>query len=166
VLNKGLCEIKRKADDAPEPGHIRKIAEVTNCAQSCDSRARAFNQRFLDAKSEKFPTSVRIVRSSDYQALYKTGCKIHSSHFVLFGSRNVLGHSRLGITASRKVGGAVVRNRVKRLFREVFRRCFNQIPGRFDMVVNAKSGCGNIHYEELRTEFLAAVKKLKARHSG
>ena len=115
------------------------------------------------ASSEKFPRFVRIVRSSDYQALYKTGYKIHSSHFVLFGRRNTLGDPRLGITASRKVGGAVVRNRVKRLFREIFRRSLNQIPGGFDMVVNAKSGCKNAHYDDLRVEFLTAVKKLTLR---
>ena len=115
---------------------------------------------------EKFPHSIRIVRSSDYQALYKTGSKIHSSHFVLFSRWNALGHPRLGITASRKVGGAVVRNRVKRLFREIFRKSLDQIPNRFDMVVNAKSGCGNTHYEDLKAEFLAAVKKLRERYSG
>jgi len=120
----------------------------------------------VKAAAEKFPRSVRIVRSSDYQALYKTGYKIHSSYFVLFGRRNTLGHSRLGITASRKVGGAVVRNRVKRLFREIFRRSLSRIPDRFDMVVNAKSGCGDANYEDLRAEFLTAVKKLTARLPG
>jgi ribonuclease P protein component len=117
----------------------------------------------VNATAEKFPRSVRIVRSSDYQALYKTGYKIHSSYFVLFGRCNALEHSRLGITASRKVGGAVERNRVKRLFREIFRRCLYQIPDRLDIVVNAKSGCGNARYENLRVEFLTAVKKLTAR---
>ena len=83
----------------------------------------------------------------------------------MFSRVNNLGHSRLGITASRKVGGAVTRNRVKRLFREVFRRNANRIPDRFDMVVNAKSGCGDAGYEELRTEFLVAAEKMTVRCS-
>jgi len=116
----------------------------------------------VNAAAEKFPRSVRIVRASDYRALYNTGRKIHSSHFVLFSRVNALGHSRLGITASRKVGGAVTRNRVKRLFREIFRRSRNQIPSRFDIVINAKSGCGSAGYEYLQAEFLKAVKKLDA----
>jgi ribonuclease P protein component len=118
-----------------------------------------------NATAEKFPRSVRIVRSSDYRTLYKTGYKIHSLHFVLFSRGNDLGHSRLGITASRKVGGAVARNRVKRLFREIFRRYINQIPGRLDIVINAKSGCDSVGYEDLRVEFLKTVKKLMDRNS-
>jgi len=119
-----------------------------------------------NAPAEKFPRSIRIVRSSDYQAIYKTGFKTHSPRFVLFSRGNALGYSRLGITASRKVGGSVVRNRVKRLFREIFRRSLNQIPDRFDIVVNAKSSCDGVRYEDLRTEFLKTVKKLTDRKSG
>ena len=140
--------------------------EIANAAQRGDSSAWTPDRRLPGATAEKFSRSVRIVRSSDYQAIYKTGRKIHSSHFVLFSRVNTLGHSRMGITASRKVGGAVKRNRVKRLFREIFRKNLNQIPCRFDMVVNVKSGCGDIGYEDLRAEFLAAVKKLPDRHSG
>jgi RNase P protein component len=40
------------------------------------------------------------------------------------------------------------------------------MSGRFDIVVNAKSNCGSIRYEDLRTEFLATVKKLTNRYSG
>ena len=115
----------------------------------------------VNEAAEKFPPAVRIVRSADYRAIYKTGGKIHSSNFVLFSRRNVLGYSRLGITVSRKVGGAVVRNRTKRLFREIFRRSLNQIPSPFDMVVNAKAGCVGIDYDRLCAEFMAVVKKLE-----
>jgi ribonuclease P protein component len=112
------------------------------------------------ANSEEFPRDVRIVRSSDYQALYKAGRKIYSARFVLFGRTNKIGHHRLGITVSRKVGGAVVRNRIKRLFREIFRKSLGEIPGQLDIVVNARSGCAGVSYDELRAEFLEAAQKL------
>ncbi|NLV30563.1 MAG: ribonuclease P protein component [Acidobacteria bacterium] len=112
------------------------------------------------ATREAFPHHVRIVRTSDYRAIYRTGRKLHSGRFVLFCRENTLGHPRLGITASGKVGGAVVRNRIKRLFREIFRRSFHQIPSQLDIVVNAKSGCVGVDYDTLRTEFLAAVRKV------
>jgi ribonuclease P protein component len=111
------------------------------------------------AISDEFPRAVRIVCRSDYQKLYKTGRRISSERFVMFSRENVSGRSRLGITVSRKVGSAVIRNRVKRLFREIFRKSYGQIPGRIDIVVNAKPGCAEVGYEELRVEFLAAVRR-------
>ena len=112
------------------------------------------------ATSEEFPREVRIVRSSDYRTVYKAGKKIHSGRFVLFGQVNGIGYARLGITVSRKIGGAVVRNRIKRLFREIFRRSTGEIPNQLDIVVNAKSGCVGASYAELRAEFLNAAQRL------
>ena len=112
------------------------------------------------ATSEEFPHRVRIVKSADYRTLYNEGRKIQSGRFVLFGRENAIGHHRLGLTVSRKVGGAVVRNRIKRLFREIFRRSSVEIPGQYDIVINAKSGCVGASYVELRAEFLASAKRL------
>ncbi|HSW38113.1 MAG TPA: ribonuclease P protein component [Acidobacteriota bacterium] len=110
--------------------------------------------------SEEFPKRVRIIRSSDYRIIYKTGLKVYSERFILFGRFNHAGYPRLGLTVSRKVGGAVVRNRVKRLFREIFRRSIDQIPCRLDIVVNAKYEVAGAKYEELRAEFIEAARKL------
>jgi len=109
--------------------------------------------------SERFPRSFRIVRSSDYRIIYGEGRKVESHKLVLFVRNNQLGHPRLGITVSRKVGGAVVRNRIKRLFREIFRRSREYIPDSFDLVVNARQSCAGADYGLLREEFLAAVRK-------
>jgi ribonuclease P protein component len=87
------------------------------------------------------------------------GVKIHSERFVLFAKANCLAHNRLGITVSRKIGGAVVRNRVKRLFREVFRKSPADNPPSFDLVINAKRGCAAVGYGELCEEFASALEK-------
>ena len=110
---------------------------------------------------EGFPWHYRIVRSSDYKSIYNTGRKLNSANFVLFGRENGLDHHRLGVTVSRKVGGAVVRNRMKRLFREIFRKTSNEIPHHFDFVVNAKRGCAAISYSKLRGEFLSAARNFR-----
>ena len=112
------------------------------------------------ATAEGFPHKIRIVRSADYRALYREGKKAYSRNFILFGRENGLHHPRLGMTVSRKVGGAVIRNRIKRIFREIFRKSFAEIHNRQDIVINAKSGCAAASYRELRAEFLEAVRKL------
>ena len=115
----------------------------------------------MDNKAdERFPWRHRIVRSSDYLAIYKKGRKQDAGKFVLFGRPNELGFHRLGLTVSRKVGGAVVRNRVKRLFREIFRRSSAEIPCHLDLVVNARRECAAAQYEALRTDFLSAARRL------
>jgi ribonuclease P protein component len=110
--------------------------------------------------NEQFPRSHRIVNTSDYRAIYARGRKVQSDSFVLFGAENALEHPRLGITVSRKVGGSVVRNRVKRLFREIFRKSWTDIPHPLDLVVNARRGCANTGYSDLRREFLSAVRRM------
>ena len=107
-----------------------------------------------------FPWRYRIVRTAEYRSLYEQGRKTYSGSLVLFGRENKLEHHRLGITVSRKVGGAVVRNRIKRLLREVFRRSRTEIPHHYDFVVNARRDCRGLEYEALRKEFLGAALKL------
>ena len=104
-----------------------------------------------------FPRRYRIVRGAEYRALYDRGRKLHSTSFVLFGRENKLEHHRLGLTVSRKIGGAVVRNRIKRLFREVFRTTRLDIPHHFDFVVNARRDCRELGFEGLRREFTTAA---------
>lgn len=109
---------------------------------------------------ERFPRHLRIVRGSEYRSIYSEGRRTQTQWFVLFSRQNKLGHHRLGITVSRKVGSSVVRNRVKRLFREVFRRSHAEIPDSFDFVVNARQACAGAGYGVLREDFLAAARKV------
>src|SRR5262244_3316177 len=84
----------------------------------------------------KFRPSERIRRRAEYQKIYDRGLRTHGRYLTLFTLSNNLPLGRLGIAATRKLGGAVVRNRAKRLIREVFRR--NKIAPGFDIVVIPK----------------------------
>src|SRR3954449_6913269 len=80
-----------------------------------------------------FARSERIRRRAEYQEIYKRGVRVHGRYLTLFLLRGQSEMGRLGIAATRKLGGAVERNRAKRLIREVFRR--NKVAPGFDVVI-------------------------------
>lgn len=70
---------------------------------------------------------------------------------------------RVGITASRKVGGAVVRNRARRRVRELFRSRWEALRGwHGDFVVNVRRGCDVVGWQELTEYFERCMKRAKA----
>ena len=80
-----------------------------------------------------FRPTQRIRRHTDFQEVYARGARVPGRYYTLFSKPNGLPVGRLGIAATKRLGGAVVRNRAKRLIREVFRR--NDIAPGFDIVV-------------------------------
>jgi len=80
--------------------------------------------------------SQRIRHHADFQEIYKTGARVHSRYYTLFVKANQSPVGRLGIAATKKLGGAVQRNRAKRLIREIFRH--NNVAPGFDVVVVPK----------------------------
>lgn len=105
----------------------------------------------------RFRPQDRIRKRSEYQVIYEKGQRIPSGSFVLFVLRNELGRPRLGITATRRVGGAVRRNRAKRLVREVFRRHKAELEN-VDIVLNARGGLPGAEYAPLEAELLARLR--------
>ena len=102
---------------------------------------------------------MRLTRRQQYQRVYRCGTRVAGPSLVLFGMRNDGEEGRLGITATRKVGGAVVRNRAKRLMREAFRIQAARFAG-WDLVVNVKTTTAGRSAQELSTELARAFEKL------
>jgi ribonuclease P protein component len=111
---------------------------------------------------EGFPKVARIRRRREFLALGRGGARNQSTHFIVL-ARPRDGETRLGVTVSRKVGGAVVRNRIKRRVREVFRRDPDRLMPRHDLVVIARSGAGVVPLDEIRRELRAACKPRRTR---
>ena len=95
-----------------------------------------------------FPKAARILKRPEFIRLSKSGAKIQNRHFIFLYSRSRREYSRIGITVSRKVGDAVVRNRIKRLVRENFRRMRPMIFGAWDINIIAKQSAAGATREQ------------------
>jgi ribonuclease P protein component len=86
----------------------------------------------------------RLSRSADFERVYRKGKSVASRYAVLyyFDRDEEQGEAapRLGVSVSRKVGGAVARNQVKRTLKEVFRASQEQLAPGFDYVIIARTG--------------------------
>ena len=88
---------------------------------------------------DAFPRCVRLRKRAEYLAVQGSGRKLHSDSFLLFLLRRTPeSPTRFGVTVTKRVGGAVVRNRVKRLVREVVRRHKAWFPTGIELVFVAK----------------------------
>jgi ribonuclease P protein component len=105
-----------------------------------------------------FPPTRRVRRRGEFQRVFQTGRRVHGRYFTVVASPSEAPATRLGIVASRKLGGAVVRNRAKRLIREVFRT--STLAGRpLDLVVIPKNTLITADVEDLRREFDTALRR-------
>jgi ribonuclease P protein component len=112
---------------------------------------------------QRFPRSCRLTARRQFLAVYDAGRRVASESFLLFGLPNSAGHCRLGITVTRKLGGAVRRNRIKRRIREVFRRNRARLTTPLDLVVNARPGVEARAFPDLEAEFLNRYEQLARR---
>lgn len=85
-----------------------------------------------------FRKAHRITLALDFQAAYKARISRARGPLVVFGRLNAKSLPRLGLTVSRKVGIAVMRNRIKRRLREAFRLGQLRLPPGIDLVVNVR----------------------------
>ena len=107
---------------------------------------------------QNFPKLCRLRKSWEFQQVWKMGCKIHTPHFILLLAENSLLRSRLGLTVSRKVGNAVIRNRVKRSVREFFRIEQNKFTHYVDFSVVAKRGAADLSQVDIFAELQKALE--------
>lgn len=87
----------------------------------------------------RFQRQSRLVRARDFRAVFDTKVRRSSGPLLVYGKPNALGHSRLGMAVSRRVGGAVVRARIRRMLREAFRLLQHELPAGYDLVATVRA---------------------------
>lgn len=103
-------------------------------------------------ETQSFGKDERIRSKKDYLRIYKQGRRGYSEHFTWIIHRSPVGLRRLGITAGKKVGNAVMRNRIKRLLREFFRLNKSSLPEGRDIVIMVRPRMAFMGYSDVRRE--------------
>jgi ribonuclease P protein component len=104
--------------------------------------------------------TVTIKSNRDFQRLYRRGKSAVSPTLVVYWQKNRWGESRLGLTTGTKLGHAVVRNRVRRQLREIYRLNRDKlVPGR-DIIIVARARGVSAGYHAMERDFLRTAKKL------
>jgi len=112
------------------------------------------------AQGQTFPREARLVRRGDFDRVYQAGKRISSSHFTIFVRSNELALNRFGFSIKKALGGAVVRNRIRRRLREMVRCHRQEIPAGWDIVIHPKSSVGKAPFVALAEDLVRLLKKL------
>ena len=101
-----------------------------------------------------------LKKNSDFRRLYSRGKSAVNPYMVVYCRRNRAGENRLGYTVSTKLGGAVVRNRVRRRLREIYRLREPELKQGWDIVVVARMKCVKGEYKKIDAAFFSACQAL------
>jgi len=116
----------------------------------------------LPTRPEALPKEKRLSKRREYLRVYETGRKLFSRYCVVFFAANGLGHSRIGVTATKKLGKANVRNRLKRWTRETYRTGrapldLDKQP--LDIVVNVKPNAAAAVFSDYRDDLRRVLRR-------
>jgi ribonuclease P protein component len=139
-------------------GQRAQDSHRTSSAQTSTTLTSATARHFA------FPKSARLLVRREFLTLQKRGRRRHCAHFVVLTAPAQQPWPRFGVTVSRRFGKAVVRNRMKRMLREFFRRYQVDIAPAQDIVIIPKTGAETISFshlvEELGRELFIARKAI------
>lgn len=127
-------------------------------------------------KRFSFPKKKRLVSNKQFKAILARKVRVSDGLLTLYIGENNCGYPRLGISISKSYGSAVMRNRLKRLMREVFRQSQDSIPAGYDYLLmishnwakkdKAESNGKAVKqptFEQIRASFLALVNSAEIR---
>jgi ribonuclease P protein component len=100
------------------------------------------------------------VRRAEFEAVYRSGQRRSSSQFIVFYRANGQARSRFGISVKKELGGAVVRNRIRRRIREILRQNLLEISPGWDIVIHPRSAVARMQFSSLKAELMGLLRSL------
>ncbi|MGH9864317.1 MAG: ribonuclease P protein component [Candidatus Acidiferrales bacterium] len=107
------------------------------------------------------PREWRLVRRSEFEAVYREGRRRSNATFLIFLRANGLERDRFGMSVKKALGNAVVRNRIRRRIREVLRLHREEILPGWDVVIHPSRSVETLEFTKLETELLALLPRDK-----
>ncbi len=97
---------------------------------------------------QAFPRNERLTKPSEFREVYGQGRKAVGHSFVCYVARREGQSRKFGMAVSRKVGGAVARNRVKRYLREIYRTCREDLKDDMSIVIVARPAASTLSFAD------------------
>jgi ribonuclease P protein component len=117
--------------------------------------------------AQSFPRDARLLKHADFQAVYKNGRKHFSGNMTAFYRQNDRAAGpRVGFTVGKVLGGAVVRNRIRRRMRSAVRQHLRELAAPLDLVLHPRKSVLTLKFAQLDAEVaqvFAAVQRGKGR---
>jgi len=106
-----------------------------------------------------YPRSARLLRRGEFERVYREGRRRSSKQFVVFARRTEPdAPARFGTSVKKAVGGAVVRNRIRRRVREIVRLHRSEVPPGWDIVIHPRATVAKAEFAALATELMNLIR--------
>lgn len=109
------------------------------------------------SRDKKLPRRRRIRKRPEFLRLQQGNRGKKSRHFIIIFAPGPVADCRVGVTVTRKIGGAVTRNRIKRRVREFFRLHRHELQPAHDLLIIARAGADILSYEDVESELAHAL---------
>lgn len=108
----------------------------------------------------RFKKKDKLLKRVEFEQVFKKGKRYQGARLEFIFLSNELGRSRVGLVVAKKVGKATVRNKTKRILREVFRVKRKLLARDIDLIIRARPGLEPVTFHEVETEFLKFMESL------
>lgn len=110
-----------------------------------------------------FPSWRRLRSAADFARIYEQKQKAGDRWLLIFGQRNNLGRTRIGLSVSRKHGNSVCRHRLRRLLKEAYRLEQHSIPEGLDLILIPSRDSAAATLDDYRKSLVALARRLDSR---